>query len=130
MKCWQLQITTNVDGRETVTERMGEVTIDGSSVKLVYAEESAVVTLTIAEKNALVKREGDYDLFLSLREGEKTDGSITLSGSQGTLTVKTDKVRCLIKDNASALLILQYVIYFGDEPQEMKLRLVANKRSD
>lgn len=130
MKCWQLQITTNVDGRETVTERMGEVTIDGSSVKLVYAEESAVVTLTIAEKNALVKREGDYGLFLSLREGEKTDGSITLSGSQGTLTVKTDKVRCLIKDNASALLILQYVIYFGDEPQEMKLRLVANKRSD
>ena len=129
MTSWQLQITTRVDGRETVTERMGEVEIDGSSVKIGYAEESAFVIVTVEKEKALINRNGDYGLFLLFSEGERTDGSISISGSEGALSVKTDKVRCLIKEGgASILLLLEYTIDFGAELQKMQLRLLGNKR--
>ena len=122
----QVTVVTKTDGKETSITKKGELFLDGAEAVVRYFEDNANVEITAKERQILIKRQGDYSMTLPLKEGETLDGSLGIGGSEGSLRVHTHKVSYAVRDGAF-LLAAQYVLFFGTEEQEMKIRLLAKE---
>lgn len=124
MKPCYLTITTTADGVETELSREGEIELSVNKTVLVYKEEQAIVRFTLQGERALVERQGDYSMRLCLERGKKCEGALGLGGAEGLIYTYTYRVAYSIGNN-SLLASLRYDLLINDEPQEMKIRLLA-----
>ena len=124
MKQCKLTITSAVDGEENSVLRVGEMQLSPLSAQITYREEEAIVHLRLQNNRAWIEREGDYKLFLPLEQDKLCKGSIGILGTEGNVEVFTHKIAYSIGKD-SLLLSLQYQLIFGEEKQEMKLRILS-----
>ena len=122
MQTCKITLTTSVDGKETQIIRTGSVLLSLSKSVVRYQEETAEITLIFEKQCVNLERRGDYALSLILKEGEICDGKLGFGGAVGDIRVKTHKVGYSIGKD-SLLACLSYDLIFGEEKQEMKLRL-------
>ncbi len=126
MQACYLTITTSVDGSETQFSRRGEMELTPVSVHLRYEEETAKVRMKIQGEEAIIERNGDYSMRLSLKRGERTSGTLGILGNFGEIQTHTHKIVYSI-GNDSLLLLMQYDLLINGEKQKMKIRLLARK---
>ena len=119
-----ITLTTTTDEREFHTVRKGKMRIEGCGVRLFYTEENACVNISVFNNEAILERKGDYDLYLTLREGEHAKGVLGFGGSEGEIETYAQKIVYSARKD-SVLLSLQYSLLIGGEEQKMKLRLLA-----
>lgn len=124
MKECRLTITTQANGEENSIFRKGKMQILPLSAQIEYEDENAKVCLKLENNDVYIERQGDYTLSIPLREKMKTDGKIGIGGSNGNVGVYAHKVSYSISKD-SVLLVLHYDLLFGEEKQEIKLRLLA-----
>ena len=119
-----MTIRTTVDQVESRFSCKAEMELSSLSALLRYTEENAVVSIEVGKKETLIERRGDYSMRLCLQENTRTQGSLSIGGGEGILEVFTKRIDYSITKN-SLLLRLDYTLHFGDEVQEMALRLKA-----
>jgi uncharacterized beta-barrel protein YwiB (DUF1934 family) len=124
MKACKVTIITNTDGQENTVVRDGYMELSLSKVSITYQEENAVVSLRLQEENAEIERKGDYSLHLKLKRGKLEDGQIGLGGSCGKIQTLAHRIQCSVTKD-SVLAALRYDLLFGEEKQEMQLRLLS-----
>ena len=122
-KC-KFTIWTTADGQTSVLEREGEMSLAREEIRLRYREENAFVELSVQGESAQIAREGDYSLRLNLKRGEKLDGALGFGDGQGKIETFARKIEYSVSRD-SLLLRLEYDLLFGEEKQEMKLRLIS-----
>ena len=123
-----LTIVTTIDGVETRFSSKAEMEIAPLSAILRYKETNAIVTITLSGDGVCVERQGDYSMYLPLRENEYTDGTLAIAGNEGRLRAYTQRLAYSITKR-SVLLQLYYTLIFGEEKQEMRLRINASLTS-
>lgn len=124
MKSCNLTITTSVDGRETDFSCEGELFLSARSATLRYTQANASVSLVLDGQTAKIERVGDYSLRLFLQNGEESVGILALGENDGEMKVFTHRIAYSIGQD-SLLASLHYDLLFGEERQEMKLRILA-----
>ncbi len=124
MQLCKMTLTTEVDGQKSEQIRMGKLEWTSIGVRLTYKEENAQVAVAVEKGEGRIERRGDYSLTLRLLEGKTTQGGIGLGGSEGEISVYTDRVDLEHKENAVNV-VLQYRLLFGEESQDMRLRIQA-----
>lgn len=127
MKACQLTITTVTDGKETHFTTAAQAEITAINAKIEYMENDTQVLIEVEENTVKIFREGDYTLHLTVQEGVLTQGTLGIGGSNGALSVLGKKVNYSLQKD-SLLLSMQYDLLFGDERQEMKIRLFAKEK--
>lgn len=123
-----LTIVTTVDGEESRFSCKAEMELSSLSALLRYHDGNADVTISFSREEILIQRVGDYSMRLPLHEGEQTSGVLTLAGNEGRLSVYTHKATYCLRKNA-LLAQLHYILDFGEEKQEMRLRINASMNS-
>ena len=129
MQACNITMTTSTDEEEFTFSRLGEMELSLGKVVLRYREENAWVLLTLENGQAIIDRQGDYALYLVLKEGESTKGLLGIGGNQGELETITHKVAYSLRKD-SLLLSLQYDLHISGEIQKMKLRLLARRKGE
>ena len=124
MKACKVTMTTKTDGQENTIVRDGEIEATASCVTIVYQEENALVSLRLQKERAEIERKGDYSLRLRLEKGTLQKGELGLGGSCGEMQVFTHGIQYSITET-SVLASLRYDLLFGEEKQEISLRLVS-----
>ncbi len=124
MKKCKVTITTTADGQENTITREGEMSLSAGAAVLRYREENALVCLSLQGACAEISRQGDYSLFLDLRQGETREGRIGIGGSEGEISTFAHKVAYSMGKD-SLLVLLEYDLLFGGEAQKMKLRVLS-----
>ncbi|MBE7068499.1 MAG: DUF1934 domain-containing protein [Clostridiales bacterium] len=122
MQACQIEITSTVDGKQTVFSQKGYCVLAPLSATLQYTEHNAKVTLELKNGVVNIHRIGEYSLSLLLKKGETCDGTLGISGYEGNVQTKTTKLAYSLSETA-LLLSLHYELIFGEEKQEMKLRI-------
>lgn len=123
-----LTIQTSVDGTENRFSTKAEMEISPLSAVLSYNDADANVTISLRGNEAVIERRGDYSMRLCLREGEDTDGTLSIAGSVGEVKIFTERLAYSIRKN-SILLQMYYTLIFGEEKQNMRLRINASQSS-
>ncbi len=127
MAICKLTIESSVDGQATKSVYMGRLEEVEGQIRLFYREENAEICITLEKGEASVRRVGDYSLSLSLVEGKKRAGSLSLGGAEGSVEVYTRTVEYAYADGGLSL-ALAYDLLFGVEKQKMQLRIQAQTR--
>ena len=122
MQACKITLTTSVDGKETQIVRTGSVLLSLSKALVCYREENAELTLIFQKEGVKLERRGDYALSLLLKQGETCDGTLSLGGSAGSIRARAQKISYSVGKDC-LLATLHYDLIFGEESQEMKLRL-------
>lgn len=122
MQGCKITLTTSVDGKETQIVRAGSVSLSLSKAVVCYQEENAELTLIFEENGVKLERRGDYALSLLLKQGEISEGMLGLGGSVGDIRVHAHKIHYSIGRDC-LLASMHYDLIFGEERQEMQLRL-------
>ena len=118
----KITLTTAVDGKETQIVRTGSVFLSLCKSIVRYEEDNAELTLIFEKNGVKLQRRGDYALSLLLKQGEECGGTLGFGEAVGDIRVYAHKIGySLGKD--SLLASLHYDLIFGEERQEMKLRL-------
>ena len=121
-----LTIVTAVDGVESRISCKAEMELGPLSAVLRYSDENATVEMHINGNAVGIKRNGDYSMHLLLEEGKRTKGAIAIAGNIGDLVAETERVAYTIGKN-SILMQLHYALIFGEEKQDMRIRLSATQ---
>ena len=119
-----LTIWTAVDQEESRFSCKAEMESTSLSAVLRYTQENARTTIYVEENETRIEREGDYSMRLSLRENCRTQGTLSIGGNEGLLDVSTKRIAYTLTKN-SLLLQLEYTLHFGNEAQQMRLRIKA-----
>ncbi len=128
MRDGYLTIVTSVDGTETRFSTKAEMEIAPLSAVLCYNDADANVTISLRGNEAVIERCGDYSMRLCLREGEDTNGTLSIAGSVGEVKIFTERLAYSIS-KSSILLQMYYTLIFGEEKQNMRLRINASQSS-
>ena len=126
MQVCKITLTTTVDGTETQIVKTGYASLSPLRSVVAYQEENAAITLIFEKGNVKLERRGDYELFLLLEQDKLSTGEIGLGGALGKLQAHTHKISYSV-GKASLLALLHYDLLFGDERQEMKLRVYVSE---
>ena len=124
MENCKLTITTAVDGRKTELSCQGELILLPQKAILRYRQEEAAIELCLDGEGAKIQRKGDYSLSFCLKNDTETIGKLGLGGNDGEINVFTHRVAYSIGKD-SLLASLHYDLLFGEDRQEMKLRILA-----
>ena len=124
MRGCKVTITTVADGQEHTIIRDGEAELGIGEITVKYREENADIVLRLTGNRAEIERVGDYSLSLALEEGAVCEGRIGLGDSYGSVQTLAHKVAYVVRKDA-VMLSLHYDLIFGEEPQTVKLRLLA-----
>ena len=119
-----LTIWTAVDQEESRFSCKAEMESSSLSAVLRYTQENARTTIRVEENETRIERDGDYSMRLSLRENCRTQGTLSIGGNEGRLEVSTKRIAYTLTKN-SLLLQLEYTLHFGNEAQQMRLRIKA-----
>lgn len=122
MQDCKITLTTSVDGKETQIVRAGSVWLSLSKAVVCYREENAELTLIFEKDGVKLERRGDYALSLLLKQGGISEGILGLGNSVGNIRVHAHKINYSIGKDC-LLASLHYDLIFGEERQEMKIRL-------
>lgn len=124
MQHCRVEIITQTDGRESRVVKSGTMCLTPVSLGICYEDNGAKVELSL--KNGVVEicRTGDYSMFLTLKKGAVTDGTLGIGGQVGNIRTSTTRIAYSLRET-SALLSLHYELIIGTEKQAMKLRIVA-----
>jgi hypothetical protein len=122
----KITLTTSADGKETQIVRTGSVFLSLSKSIVRYSDENAEFTLIFEKDSVKLERRGDYGLSLLLKQGEYSDGMLGFGGSNGNIRVYAHKINYSTGKD-SLLASLHYDLIFGEERQEMKLRLYVKR---
>ena len=125
MKTCVLTIVSSVDGKENTFSYEAKIEIGAGFVALYYEEDGANTQIRFEAGVASIVRTGDYGLSLRLKEGERTQGALSVAGAGGTITVDTSRVGYSLGNN-SLLAMIKYSMLFEKEKQEMSLRIKAS----
>lgn len=129
MQACRLTITTVADGQENSIVRVGALDLAFGRVVVQYNEDQAKVCISLQGERAILERNGDYSLRLQLTKDAEDIGYIGMTGTTGEIRTYTKKIAySTTKD--SLLLSLHYDLIFGEERQEMRLRLYAKLQGD
>ena len=126
MQVCKITLTTTVDGTETQIVKTGYASLSPLRSVVAYQEENAAITLIFEKGSVKIERRGDYELFLLLEQDKLSTGEIGLGGALGKLQAHAHKLSYSV-GKASLLALLHYDLLFGDERQEMKLRVYVNE---
>ena len=121
-----LTISTTVDGEESRYSCNAEMEYTALSALLRYRDQNAEVTVSVSGNGAVVERKGDYGLYLPLKENERTTGTLSVAGNEGSVEIYTERLAYTIRKN-TLLMQIHYALYFGSEKQEMRLRIHAKQ---
>ena len=121
-----LTISTTVDGEESRYSCNAKMEYTALSALLRYRDQNAEVTVSVSENGATVERNGDYGLYLPLKENERTIGTLSIAGNEGSVEIYTEKLAYTIRKN-TLLMQIHYTLCFGGEKQEMRLRIHAKQ---
>ena len=129
MGCTEMQdayltISTTVDGKESRMSCKAELELVSTSASLRYRDENASVSLSLYGDSLTIERVGDYGLYLPLTENAYTVGRISIAGQDGNVKIYTERLAYTI-GKSTLLLQLFYTLFFGEEKQEMRLRVRA-----
>ncbi len=124
MEQCRLTITTVTNGEESSIFRVGKMQLTPLAAQISYNEADAVIHVRVENNSAQIEREGDYTLSLPLQQNKLCKGRIGIMGSEGEVGVFAHKV-CYSIRRDSLLLSLHYDLIFGEEKQEMKLRILS-----
>lgn len=127
MRACTLTITSGTDGKEHTFSRSGEMQLSPLRAELFYKEEEGEVRICLEGERAEIRRAGEYSLRLFLERGKEREGYIGIDGQEGKIQTFTDKIAYSIGED-SLLLSLRYNLLFGEEKQEMKIRLLARAK--
>ena len=127
MQEYKLTLSTTVDGNSTQISKTGQIEFDEGVLTLVYADEESQTTVKVEKGKAEVIRKGDYAMHLYLEEGKTKTGELQIATGKGEIQVKAHQVKCEVKAD-KALVTLLYDILFGEEKQEMQIRVLAIKK--
>ena len=119
-----MTIWTAVDQEESRFSCKAEMECSSLSAVLRYTQENSRTTIYVEENETRIERDGDYSMRLSLRENCRTQGMLSIGGNEGVLDVITKRIVYTITKH-SLLLQLEYALYFGNEVQQMRLRIKA-----
>ncbi|MBQ2740328.1 MAG: DUF1934 domain-containing protein [Clostridia bacterium] len=119
-----LTIWAAVDQEESRFSCKAEMESSSLSAVLRYTQENARVVINVSETETRIAREGDYSMRLCLRENCRTQGTLSIGGNEGVLDVSTKRIAYTMTKN-SLLLQLEYALHFGQEVQQMRLRIKA-----
>lgn len=122
MQACKITLTTSVDGKEAQIVRTGSVSLSLSKAVVCYREENAELTLIFEKEGVKLERRGDYALSLLLKQGEISKGTLGFGESVGEIRVQAHKISYSVGKDC-LLASLHYDLLFGEERQEMKLRL-------
>ena len=126
MQVCKITLTTTVDGTETQIVKTGYASLSPLRSVVAYQEENAAITLIFEKGSVKIERRGDYELFLLLEQDKLSTGEIGLGDALGKLQAHTHKLSYSV-GKASLLALLHYDLLFGDERQEMKLRVYVSE---
>lgn len=127
MTAWYITIVTTVDGKSETHRRKAEETeFTSVSALLRYREENAAVELWFSPTETTMQRRGDYSMRLRFVDGETTQGALGFGDSEGEVSVFTHGVSYTVKQG-SFLALLRYALIFGEEKQEMSVRITAKE---
>ena len=121
-----MTISTTVDGKESRTSCKAELELAPMTAVLCYHDENASVSLTLNGASLTIERRGDYGLYLPLTENAYTVGRLSIAGQDGEVKIYTERLAYTI-GKSSLLLQLFYTLFFGEEKQEMRLRIRASQ---
>ena len=121
-----MTISTTVDGKESRTSCKAELELTPMTAVLRYQDENASVSLTLNGASLIIERRGDYGLYLPLTENAYTVGRLSIAGQDGEVKIYTERLAYTI-GKSSLLLQLFYTLFFGEEKQEMRLRIRASQ---
>ena len=124
MKECELAIASSADGQENNFTRKGEMELSAFGAKVCYLDEGASVCIYFQGETVTIDRQGDYTLKISLQHGVVSEGVLGIGGNEGIIHTLAHKVAYSINEN-SLLATLHYDLLIGDEPQKMKLRILA-----
>ena len=124
MKECELTIASSADGQENNFMRKGEMELSIHCAKVRYEDEGALVCMDFQGETLDILRRGDYTLKISLQRGVVREGNLGIGGNEGAIHTLAHKVAYSISGN-SLLATLHYDLLIGDEPQKMKLRILA-----
>ncbi len=119
-----MTIWTAVDQEENRFSCKAEMESSSLSAVLRYTQENSRTTIYVEENETRIEREGDYSMRLCLRENCRTQGVLSIGGNEGVLDVSTKRIAYTITKH-SLLLQLEYALDFGNEVQQMRLRIKA-----
>jgi hypothetical protein len=114
-----------VDGAETVTKKDAQATETAQGIAFRYAETDGVSVLRFHNGYAEIERAGGYGMRLTLKEGERSVGALSLGGQDGELLAFTHKIS-YSKTQNRFFALLKYDLLFGEEKQEMRVRVQAD----
>lgn len=120
-----LTIVTTVDGTESRFSCKAEMEIKSLSAVLRYSDENATVLIRVDGDGVTIERDGDYSMRLFLQEGKRTVGSLSIAGNTGDVGVETQKIAYSI-GKKTFLMQLHYSLIFGEEKQDMRIRLLSS----
>ena len=127
MKKCSVTITSSVDGRENSFHLNGEMELSAFGATLHYKDGEAFVSLELQGEKAEIERNGDYTLKICLERGRVCNGVLGIGGNEGAIQSLAHKISYSVKDG-SLLAVLHYDLLLGDEPQKMKLRIMARAK--
>ncbi len=125
MQTCKFTITSAFDGEENTVIRQGKIEFSENTALLRYEEESAKVCITLQKGEAIIVRQGDYSLRLTLEQGKSTEGSIGLGGADGKIDIQTHTVKYTKERNVFKLALRYDLIFSQEERQKMQLNLRA-----
>ena len=99
------------------------------SAVLRYSDENATVLIRVDGEGVTIERDGDYSMRLFLQEGKRTVGTLSIAGNVGDVVVETQKIAYSI-GKKSLLMQLHYTLIFGEEKQDMRIRLSSSIPSE
>ena len=121
-----LTIETTTDGVVSTINRKGEMEKNDDGVFFRYREENALVSISLLKKQGRFVREGDYALYIPLKEKAQTVGKIGFGDSVGNVNVFCERFSYVVM-NVGVLASIKYTLDFGNEKQEMQIRLTARE---
>lgn len=127
MKSCFLTIVTTTDGISSTVNKNGEMEFSDSVSMVRYYDENAIVSVIFEENTARLLREGDYTLDIPLKEGSPTIGKLGFGENVGQIDVYCKKLSYAVKGR-SILASIHYILDFGNEKQEMQIRITAREK--
>lgn len=127
MQACSVTVFSTTDGEEKKFKADGEWLLSSDKMEIRYTDGSSQVGLSVTDGRADLSRTGEYTLFLPLRTGERSVGSIGIGGSSGNIEISTKKIS-FETNTDEAVFFAEYALHFGKEIQRMKLRVKARKK--
>ena len=127
LKACFLTIVTTTDGVSSTVNKNGELELSNSVSWVRYHDENALVSVVFEENTARLLREGDYALDIPLKENAKTVGKLGFGENVGKIDVYCNKLSYAVK-GGSMLASIHYTLDFGNEKQEMQIRITAREK--